>query len=64
MSHTQCRLRLYGGGFVPPAGQTIHELFYYPGESNLRMGDAVIINKIDTADSENILELQNLESNY
>lgn len=26
------------------------ELFYYPGEANLRMADAVVINKIDTAD--------------
>ena len=26
-----------------------HELTYYPGEANLRMADAVIINKIDTA---------------
>ncbi len=30
------------------------ELFYYPGEANLRMADVVIINKIDTADSEDI----------
>ncbi|UCF62814.1 MAG: GTPase [bacterium] len=30
------------------------ELFYYPGEANLRMADIVIINKIDTADSEDI----------
>lgn len=27
-----------------------HELQYYPGETNLRMADAVIINKIETAD--------------
>jgi len=27
-----------------------HELSYYPGETNLRMADVVIINKIDTAD--------------
>ncbi|GAB4367889.1 MAG: cyclic 2,3-diphosphoglycerate synthase [Calditrichia bacterium] len=30
------------------------ELFYYPGEANLRMADVVVINKIDTADSEDI----------
>ncbi len=30
------------------------ELFYYPGEANLRMADVVVINKIDTADNENI----------
>ena len=27
-----------------------NELTYYPGEANLRMADAVVINKIDTAD--------------
>jgi predicted GTPase len=27
-----------------------HELTYYPGETNLRMADVVIINKVDTAD--------------
>ncbi len=31
-----------------------HELTYYPGETNLRMADAVVINKIDTASVENI----------
>jgi predicted GTPase len=31
-----------------------HELTYYPGESNLRMADVVVINKIDTADLEDI----------
>ena len=31
-----------------------HELGYYPGETNLRMADAVIINKVDTAAMENI----------
>jgi predicted GTPase len=30
------------------------ELFYYPGEANLRMADVIIINKIDTADNESI----------
>ncbi|UCE07233.1 MAG: GTPase [bacterium] len=30
------------------------ELFYYPGEANLRMADVVIINKIDTADNDDI----------
>ncbi len=30
------------------------ELYYYPGEANLRMADVVVINKMDTADSENI----------
>ncbi len=38
------------------------ELFYYPGEANLRAADVVVINKIDSADSENILEVrQNIQ---
>ena len=32
-----------------------HELSYYPGESNVRMADVVIINKVDTADYANVL---------
>lgn len=31
-----------------------HEINYYPGETNLRMADIVVINKIDTADNDNI----------
>lgn len=31
-----------------------HETSYYPGETNLRMADIVIINKIDTADNADI----------
>ena len=31
------------------------ELFYYPGEANLRMADVVVINKIDTADPDDVL---------
>ena len=31
-----------------------HELAYYPGEANVRMADVVVINKIDTADFEDI----------
>ncbi|MFW9953153.1 MAG: cyclic 2,3-diphosphoglycerate synthase [Candidatus Thorarchaeota archaeon] len=31
-----------------------HEVNYYPGETNLRMADVVVINKIDTADYEDI----------
>jgi predicted GTPase len=30
------------------------EMFYYPGEANLRMADVIVINKIDTADNESI----------
>ena len=31
-----------------------HEVSYYPGESNLRLADVVIINKIDSADRKNV----------
>ena len=31
-----------------------HELSYYPGETNLRLADVVIVNKVDTADAEAI----------
>ncbi len=31
-----------------------HELQYYPGETNLRLADAVIINKVETADLQGI----------
>jgi predicted GTPase len=31
-----------------------HELRYYPGETNLRMADVVIINKVNTADPEGV----------
>ncbi len=35
-----------------------HEISYYPGETNLRMADVVIINKIDTADYDFIEEVR------
>jgi predicted GTPase len=35
-----------------------HELTYHPGEANLRMADVIVINKIDTADLENISKVQ------
>jgi len=35
-----------------------HELTYYPGEVTLRLADVVVINKIDSADFENILEVR------
>ncbi|MFX1362588.1 MAG: cyclic 2,3-diphosphoglycerate synthase [Promethearchaeota archaeon] len=31
-----------------------HEVKYHPGEANLRMADVVIINKVDTANQENV----------
>ena len=35
-----------------------HEITYYPGETNLRMADVVIINKVVTADYEDIEEVR------
>ena len=35
-----------------------NELTYYPGETNLRMADVVVINKVDTADMANINKLR------
>ena len=35
-----------------------HETQYYPGETNLRMADVVIINKIKTANPENVEKLR------
>ncbi len=35
-----------------------HELAYYPGETNLLMADVVVINKIDSADAEDIDEVR------
>jgi predicted GTPase len=32
-----------------------HEMYYYPGNTSLRMADAVVINKMDTADGDDIL---------
>ena len=36
-----------------------HELTYYPGNTTLRMADAVIINKIESADGADILTVMN-----
>lgn len=36
-----------------------HERMYYPGETNLIMADVVVINKIDTANSEDIKYVRN-----
>ena len=35
-----------------------HELHYHPGEANVRMADAVVINKLDSATPEQIAEVQ------
>jgi predicted GTPase len=40
-----------------------HEVRYHPGETNLRMADAVIINKVDTADNDDVITvLRNVRS--
>jgi len=36
-----------------------HELKYHPGETNFRMADVIIINKIDSATPEQIAEVEN-----
>ena len=35
-----------------------HELAYYPGETNVRLADIVVINKVDTADAEGIATVE------
>ncbi|MCP4221464.1 MAG: GTPase [bacterium] len=35
-----------------------HEIEYYPGEVNLKRADVIVINKMDTADLDNILEVR------
>ena len=40
-----------------------HELLYHPGETNLRMADVVVINKVDSAEAHNVeTVLQNVEA--
>jgi len=35
-----------------------HESAYYPGETNVRAADVFVINKVDTADSENVIRVR------
>ncbi len=40
-----------------------HELLYHPGETNIRMADVVVINKVDSAEAHNVEQvLENVES--
>jgi predicted GTPase len=40
-----------------------HELCYHPGESNARMADVIVINKVDTTDYTNVIQVrENLRS--
>jgi len=36
-----------------------HELRYYPGETNVRLADVFVINKVDTADPEDVITVRN-----
>jgi len=35
-----------------------HEVAYHPGEANVRMADVIVINKVDTASAEGVLEVR------
>lgn len=35
-----------------------HEISYYPGETNVLLADAFVVNKVDTADPENVLTVR------
>ncbi len=35
-----------------------HELTYFPGEVNVRMADVFVINKVDTANAENVIKVR------
>ncbi len=35
-----------------------HESTYHPGETNVRMADVFVLNKVDTADADNVIQLR------
>jgi predicted GTPase len=40
-----------------------HELLYHPGETNIRMADVVVINKVDSAEAHNVEQIvENVEA--
>jgi len=41
-----------------------HELLYHPGETNFRMADIILINKVDSASKENIQLIKNNAKQY
>jgi predicted GTPase len=42
---------------VTDARRPGHELLYYPGETNLMMADVVLVNKVDTANQNNVQQV-------
>lgn len=36
-----------------------HEMTYHPGETNIRLADVFVINKVDTASPENVIKVRN-----
>jgi predicted GTPase len=70
-AQAECDVLLWDGGnndipfYVPDVWIALldplragHELTYYPGETNLRGADVVIINKMDSATSEQVAQLE------
>jgi predicted GTPase len=67
----ECDVLVWDGGnndypfFKPTVHITVadplragHELSYFPGETNFRMADAIVINKVDSATSEQVAEIE------
>jgi predicted GTPase len=70
-AQAECDVLLWDGGnndlpFYRPTVAVVvadplragHETTYYPGETNLRMADAIVINKMDSASAEQIERLE------
>ena len=69
-AQVECDVLLWDGGnndlpfFVPTVNVVVadplragHETSYYPGETNLRMADVIVVNKVDSASPEQISAL-------
>jgi predicted GTPase len=69
-AQAECDVLLWDGGnndlpfFAPDVHVVVadplragHETSYHPGEANLRMADAIVINKMDSASAEQVREL-------
>jgi len=70
-AQTECDVLLWDGGnndlpfYRPTIGVVVadplragHETTYHPGETNVRMADVIVINKVDSASTEQIGELE------